>query len=193
MSEAEVYEQNPVAERRSAVSATAEKGTTEEAARILKPEIVEQKIGKRALGRSLSMVQPRKLTRLEAQQIAAAFPEADPGQLPSGNNILVQIAKQSKRTASGLLELPDEVVQHQEWNEQTARVIAHGPLAYRNPNTGEPYQEGNWCEPGDFVRIPKWGGDRSRDTDKQALFLICRDRDVICLVTGNPLTFRNRI
>lgn len=194
MSEAEVYEQNPVAEiRRGRKGVDAAKPADDGAAadRILDPEVVEHKDGARNLGRSLAFVKRRRLTRLEAAEVARHFPDMDPGQLPSGNNIIVQIAKPVTKSAGGII-LADETVNHQEWNEQTARVIALGPLAYVNVNTGEPYKEGNWCEPGDFVRIPKWGGDRSR-VDGEALFLTCRDRDVISLVLGNPLTFRNRI
>lgn len=194
MSESELYEQNPIADVRrksKGFDPHTEKATDEAVASILKPVIVDQKVGDRRLGRSLAVVKPRKLTKLEAAQIAQHFPEMDPGQLPSGQNIIVQIAKPVTKSAGGII-LADETIQHQEWNEQTARVIALGPLAYHNPNTGEPYREGNWCEPGDFVRIPKWGGDRSR-VEGQSLFITCRDRDVISVVLGNPLTFRNRM
>ena len=194
MSESELYEQNPeavIGRKRKVKAADVANVVTAERDGILKPEIVDQKVGKRYLGRSLSVIKPYKLTKLEAAEIAMYFPLADPGQMPSGQNIIVQIAKVPEKSKGGIL-YADATKQHQEWNEQTARVIALGPLAYKNPNTGEPYQEGNWCEPGDFVRIPKWGGDRSRVED-QSLFLTCKCTDVISLVTGNPLTFRNRM
>jgi len=136
---------------------------------------------------------PAKFTPEEAAEIAGLFPEADPGILPMGVNILVQIMTEMDKIGS--IHLPDEAKDRVKWNEMTARVIALGPLAYRNPNTGEAFAEGDWCSPGDFIRIPKYGGDRSEvvlPNGAKALFLLCKDREVICKITGNPLTYRMR-
>lgn len=154
---------------------------------ILNPQVVEHK--DRGI-RALAVIKPRALTNEEAAELAEQFPETDPGFLPLGQNILVQIQKPQKKSKGGVL-LADETQDHMEWNEMVGRVIALGPLAYRNPNTGEKFAEGDWCVPGDFIRVPKYGGDRNRGDE--ALFVVFKDRDVISLITGNPLTFRNRI
>ena len=58
----------------------------------------------------------------------------------------------------------------------------------------EPWPEGSWCEVGDYIRVPKWGGDRwevmvGADEEK-ALFMILNDHEIIAKVTGNPLEMR---
>jgi len=45
-------------------------------------------------------------------------------------------------------------------NTCVAKVIAMGPLAYKNRNTMEPWAEGRWCEAGEYVFVPKYGGLR---------------------------------
>ena len=46
-------------------------------------------------------------------------------------------------------------------NTQIGKVVAIGALAFRRRETGEPWPEGAWCQIGDFVRVPKYQGDRS--------------------------------
>lgn len=145
--------------------------------------------------RALKIVGHVSFTQAMAEELAAQFPEADPGLLPLGTRILVQIQKEQTKSQGGL-DLPDEVKDRLKWNEQTCRVIALGPLAYRNPNTGEAYAEGNWCNPGDFIRVPKYSGDKSEvllPNGEKALFVVFNDREVISKVTGDPLSFRVRL
>jgi hypothetical protein len=70
-------------------------------------------------------------------------------------------------------------------------VISVGELAFKNRTTMEPWPEGNWCKPGDFVRVPKYGGDRwtvkTADGADEALLVIFNDLDLIGKVTGDPL------
>jgi hypothetical protein len=61
----------------------------------------------------------------------------------------------------------------------------------------EPWPEGAWCEVGDYIRVPKWGGDRwevevtgEDDFEDPALFMILNDHEVIAKVTGDPLEMR---
>ena len=77
-----------------------------------------------------------------------------------------------------------------------AKVIDIGPLAFKKRDTMEPWPEGSWCDVGDFLRVPKWGGDRweakvpgQKDEDP-ALFMILNDHEVIAKVTGDPLAMR---
>lgn len=83
-----------------------------------------------------------------------------------------------------------------------AKVIEIGPLAFRKRDTMEPWPEGSWCEVGDYIRVPKWGGDRwevplpgQEDADKQrpketALFMILNDHEIIAKITGSPLEMK---
>jgi hypothetical protein len=72
-------------------------------------------------------------------------------------------------------------------------VIALGPLAFKKRDTMEPWVEGIWCEIGDFLRVPKWTGDRWQVThgeDENVEFMVLNDHEVIAKITGNPLEVR---
>ena len=77
-----------------------------------------------------------------------------------------------------------------------AKVIAVGPLAFKKRDTMEPWPEGSWCEVGDYIRVPKWGGDRwevavpDQPDEDPALFAVFNDHEVITKVTCDPLTMR---
>jgi hypothetical protein len=50
---------------------------------------------------------------------------------------------------------------------------------------------------GDYIRVPKWGGDRwevkvpnEDDFEDPALFMVLNDHEVIATVTGNPLAMK---
>lgn len=122
-----------------------------------------------------------------------AFPNIDPGVEPFGHRVLVQLRTPMLKSKGGII-LADESRETEFWNTQVAKVLAVGPLAFRNRTTGEPWKEGSWCGPGDFVRAPKYGGDRwrvpipGRDKNGEpALFVIFNDVDLIGKVSGDPL------
>jgi len=127
------------------------------------------------------------------QSLAEAFPDADPGVQPFGSRVLVQIRNPRQRTASGII-LDSGTQETEKWNTQAAKVIAVGPLAFKNRNTMESWPEGDWCKPGEFVRVPRYGGDRweiPRGKDEgAALFVIFNDLDIVGRVTGDPLSMR---
>ena len=122
-----------------------------------------------------------------------AFPAVDPGALPVGGRILVQWRATRKTvTASGIV-LVEETKETEKWNNQVAKVIALGPLAFKKRDSLDPWPEGNWIEVGDYVRMPKWGGDRwevpygNSEDGETALFSVFNDHEVIAKVTGDPL------
>lgn len=129
-------------------------------------------------------------------QLAYAFPEAEPPYLPCGKMIIVQL-----RTPGAFKILPngekfyfsDETQEMEKYNIQTALVRRMGPVAYKNRLTLEPFPEGNWCNPGDFVRVPKYGGERitvEAANKRAAIFLTVNDTDVLGLIVGDPLTIK---
>ena len=72
-------------------------------------------------------------------------------------------------------------------------MISLGPLAFKNRDTQKTWPEGEWCQPGDFVRVPKYGGDRwevSIDRDTSAMFVIFNDLDIIGKIEGDPLAIK---
>lgn len=121
-----------------------------------------------------------------------AFPAVDPGVEPFGSRVLVQIRRSKERTASGLF-LVSETKDTEKWNTQIAKVVSMGPLAFKNREKGEAWVEGDWCKKGDFIRCPKYGGDRWEvpiADEEPALFVIYNDLDLIGRVTVDPLSVK---
>lgn len=134
-----------------------------------------------------------------------AFPKVDPLVEPAGDNILVQIRSPKKATKGGIILVTD-VRDTEFWASQVAKVLALGPVAYRYHDTLQHWPEGPWCEVGDYVRVPKFGGDRwtvkvpkpdgtttstyDTDADYEALIVMFRAKEVIGKVTGNPLALK---
>jgi co-chaperonin GroES (HSP10) len=124
--------------------------------------------------------------------LAEAFPDVHPGVQPFGSRVLVQIRTPRKVTRGGII-LSSETQDTERWNTQIAKVISVGPLAFKNRNPQEAWPEGEWCKTGDFVRVPKYGGDRWEvpfNKNDSAMFVIFNDLDVIGQVTGDPLAVK---
>ena len=123
-----------------------------------------------------------------------AFPAVDPGAKPLGARILVQLRRTKKKTTSAGIILVEETREAEKWNNMVAKVIELGPLAFKKRDTMEPWPEGSWCEVGDYLRVPKWGGDRWEvevpGEEEPALFMVLNDHEVIAKITGNPLQMR---
>lgn len=120
-----------------------------------------------------------------------AFPTVDSGHEPLGSLVLVQIRLAKEITSGGIIVLAnDRQTEHD--NTQVAKVVAVGPLAFRNRTTMDPWPEGAWAKPGDYVRIAKYNGDRwnvefdrvsmvgqERVTAKEAVeFVLLKDLDL---------------
>lgn len=125
-------------------------------------------------------------------ELEGAFPAADPGITPLGSRVLVQIRTPETKTRGGIiLTHNDQETQH--WNTSVAKVLGVGPLAFHNRDTMKLWPEGAWCAPGDYVRVPKYGGDRwvapSSDGGK-AYYVLLNDLDVLGKITGDPLAIK---
>lgn len=132
------------------------------------------------------------MTMTSENALAEAFPVAEAGVQPFGSRVLVQIRSPKQKTASGII-IDTGSKDTEKWNTQVAKVIAVGPLAYHNRNTMEPWPEGTWANPGDYVRVAKYGGDRWEvplGDNETALFVIFNDLDLIGKVVGDPLKIR---
>jgi len=124
--------------------------------------------------------------------LANAFPAVEAGIQPFGSRVLVQIRTPKKKSDGGII-IDLGTQDTEKWNTQVAKVISVGPLAFRNRNTMEAWPEGDWCKPGDYVRVAKYGGDRwevSLGGGENALFVIFNDLDIIGRVTTDPLKIR---
>jgi co-chaperonin GroES (HSP10) len=136
------------------------------------------------------------VTTTSENALAEAFPAADAGVQPFGSRVLVQIRTPKTKTAGGII-LHNESRETEKWNTQVAKVVSIGPLAFKNRNTMEQWPEGSWCKVGEFVRVPKYGGDRwevplanREDAAEAAMFVIFNDLDIIGQVTGDPLAIK---
>ena len=132
------------------------------------------------------------MTQTCEDALAEAFPVADAGVQPFGSRVLVQIRTPKTKTAGGII-LVTGSRDTQKWNSQVAKGLGLGPLAFKNRNTMESWPEGDWCKPGDFVRVAKYGGDRwevALPNGENAMFVIFNDLDIIGSVTGDPLSIR---
>lgn len=122
-----------------------------------------------------------------------AFPPVEAGVVPFGSRVLCQV-RTPKRTTKGGIILTAETRETDHYNTQVAKVVAVGPLAFHNRNTMEPWPEGAWAAPGDFVRIPRYGGDRwsvpVNDGEDEAILVIFNDLDLVGKVTGDPLAIK---
>jgi len=128
-------------------------------------------------------------------ELAWAFPSVDPGAKPLGARILVQLRRTKKKATSAGIILVEETKETEKWNNMVAKVIEIGPLAFKKRDSMEPWPEGSWCEVGDYIRVPKWGGDRweisvDGDKDEPALFMVLNDHEVIAKLTGDPLAMK---
>lgn len=132
------------------------------------------------------------MTTTYEDAMAEAFPVADAGIQPFGSRVLVQIRTPKKKTAGGII-IDTGSQEIDKWNTQIARVVALGPLAFKNRDTMKDWPEGNWCGAGECVRVAKYGGDRFEiplPNGDHALFVIFNDLDIIGRVTGDPLAIR---
>ena len=128
---------------------------------------------------------------MQYDSIDDAFPDVDPGIIPFGSRVMVQIRRAKSQTSGGIY-IPEEARKTEASNTQVAKVAAIGPLAYKNRSTMESWPEGNWCQIGDFVRTPKYGGDRwtVKSGDEEIEFVIFNDLDIIGKVTIDPTQIR---
>ena len=132
------------------------------------------------------------MTRDIEQTLAEAFPEIDPLMAPYGARVLVQLRAVKERITSFGLLIPEETKETEKWNTMIGKVLAVGPIAFKKRDTMEPWPEGVWCKVGDYVRFPKWGGDRweidfeDNGIKGKALFTFFNDHEIIGMVTGDP-------
>jgi co-chaperonin GroES (HSP10) len=110
------------------------------------------------------------------------FPVVDHGVEVAGDRVLVQLRRQKVKSKGGII-LVEETQQTLKFNETVAKVIQIGPLAYKSPDTLEPWIEGPWCKEGDLVRTIKYGGDRfvvdPSDEGGPVVFITLQAREII--------------
>jgi co-chaperonin GroES (HSP10) len=127
------------------------------------------------------------------QTLEEAFPVVDPLMAPYGARVLIQLRAVKEKVTSAGIYIPEDTKETEKWNTMIGKVIALGSLAFCNRETMQPWPEGAWAQVGDFVRVPKWGGDRweidftdANGINGRALFTFFNDHELIGKVTGDP-------
>ena len=130
-------------------------------------------------------------------ELAWAFPEVNAGQQPFGGRVIVQLRRVKKTVNGGRIILVAETKESEKWNNMIGKVVRVGPLAFKNRDTMASWPEGSWAEVGDYVRVPRWGGDRweravpgEDDGEDPVLFMTINDHELIAKVTDDPLSFK---
>ena len=133
------------------------------------------------------------MSELDVEQtLEEAFPVVDPLMAPYGARVLIQMRAVKEKITKAGIYIPEDTKETEKWNTMIGKVIAIGPLAFKQRETMEPWPEGAWAQVGEFVRVPKWGGDRwevafNQDgVQGQALFTFFNDHELIGKVTGDP-------
>ena len=112
---------------------------------------------------------------VEAAQVA-------PGDLPTptGWRILIEPLRVEERTAGGIM-LPEQSKKAKEHLNYIGRVVAMGPLCYRDPKFGD---GGPWCQVGDWVAYGQYAGQqvlvRTDDRAGAVAMRLCNDDEILC-------------
>lgn len=99
------------------------------------------------------------------------FPQADPGIRPTGPYLLCQEYRKPAVSKGGII-LTAETQDFLQAVSCVGLVIAVGPGCYRSPD-GIPWAEGAWCQPGDYVGLPKFSDEKwvvKNDSGEHAVF-----------------------
>ena len=102
----------------------------------------------------------------DIQDFSRFYPDVDHGIVPLGGMVLVMGKFVAENTSSGIY-IPDEFRAMESHDVQLGRVVAMGPLAYKNKDTLEPWKEGQWVDVGDYVFVPRTGSRISKVIDGQ--------------------------
>ena len=132
---------------------------------------------------------------ISASDLSTAFPEVPAGTHPKGSRVLVQLRHVRQKTSGGII-LADETRAFNKSSTQLAIVRELGVLAYKNRTSMEPWPEGTWVEPGDLIRVPRYGGDRFERTgpDGETIhFAIFMDHEIIATIDPQAFSDLNDI
>lgn len=130
------------------------------------------------------------------KSIEEMFPYIDPEFSPFGHRVLVQVRRVVNKTKSGII-LAKESKEAEAYNNTIGKVLSVGPLAFKKRTTGEEWPEGVWAKPGDYVKIPRYGGDRwvvdLNDSLEPVHIVLFSDSDLLGAYTGDISKVRSHL
>lgn len=126
---------------------------------------------------------------VSSREMEELFPEVDPQFKPFGSRVLIQLRRVLTQSKGGI-QLVQDTTDTEAYNIQVGKIIAMGPLAFKNRKDGKDWPEGTWAGVDDYVRFPRWGGDRLTiplaDGGLPVTVLILNDHDLLGAYTGDP-------
>ena len=99
---------------------------------------------------------------------------------PRGFKLLIEKPKPKDKTEGGIL-LPDQAIEAENYLSICAKLIAVGPLAWRNRETGERWKGGAWAKEGDWVIVPKFTQFKMEIDNKEYRFI--NDDEIIAVIS----------
>ena len=78
---------------------------------------------------------------------------------PTGWRVLIQPQAPKKKTTGGIY-LPSQSQDNEEYLTAHGIILAVGPLAWKDRETGKPWQGGNWAKTGYHVTFGKYAGQK---------------------------------
>lgn len=87
------------------------------------------------------------------------FPVVDPGEIPLGSLVLLQVKQPMTKTSGGIVLTKNDIETEFD-NTSVAKVLDIAVGAFKNRSTLEPWPEGAWVEVGDYVRVSQHNGKR---------------------------------
>lgn len=98
---------------------------------------------------------------------------------PLGWRVLIEPIAVEERTRGGIV-LPDQAQKAKEHLNYVGKVVAMGPLCYRDPKFGD---AGPWCQVGDWVAYGQYAGQtvliRNRNGDGAVRMRLCNDDEIL--------------
>lgn len=121
------------------------------------------------------------------ETIEEAFPEVEHGRVPCLSNYLVQVMRAKNKTKGGIL-LTEDIRRSEASNTTVAKVVAIGPIAFKDPKTLNPWPEGPSFSVGEFLQIPRYGGSRFSVPwkDEEIDFVLFDHLQQLAKIPGDP-------
>jgi len=127
-----------------------------------------------------------------SNMLDARFPKIDPGIIPLGGQVVLQIALVPDTILSSGIILTSDVQQNEQYARKSAKVIAMGPVAFKSKLTGELWTGMSDDETSDYninlndyVISPHVAGsryqlklDENDPNSKMIHFVACKDTEV---------------
>jgi co-chaperonin GroES (HSP10) len=123
------------------------------------------------------------------QSLEDAFPSIETGHEPLASNYLVQV-RRAKSTTKGGLFIPEEARKSEAANTTVGKVVAIGPICFKDPRTGQEWFEGPSFKVGDYLRIPRYGGFRFsvKWKDEEIDFVLFDHLQQLAKLSADPRT-----